>query len=207
MIGPVVVKVGGSLLGWPGLADRLSSYLDGRRADRPVVIVGGGPFADALRDLDRAQAIGEARSHALALRVLDLTAHALAALVPGLAVVEDPADFPALWSAGLTPVLAPRRFLDGDDRSPDPLPHAWTTTTDAIAARLAVRLGASELALLKSAPLPPGADLEAASRLGLVDPEMPRVIGCSCAVNYIHFRDPGGGPALLASRANAAWSG
>ena len=68
-----------------------------------------------------------------------------------------------------SPILAPRRFLDVDDRSPDPLPHAWTTTTDAIAARLAVRLGASELVLLKSASIPPGLDLEAASRIGLVD--------------------------------------
>jgi aspartokinase-like uncharacterized kinase len=189
MRGPVVVKVGGSLLDWPGLADRLSSYLDDRRGDRLVLVVGGGRFADALRELDRAQAIGEVRSHALALRVLDFSAHALAAIVPGLLVVDDVPALPHAWEAGRSPVLAPRRFLDLDDRSPDPLPHAWTTTTDAIAARLASRLGASELVLLKSAPIPPGLDLKAASRLGLVDPEFPRTASGLPIVTYQNLRE------------------
>ena len=189
--GPVVVKVGGSLLDWPGLPDRLAGYLDGRRGDRPVLVVGGGPFADALRDLDRAQSLGEGRSHALALRVLDLTAHALAAMVPGLVVVEEISALPRAWGRGLVPILAPRRFLDRDDRSPDPLPHAWTTTTDAIAARLAVRLGARELVLLKSAPIPRGIDLQAASRLGLVDPEFPRAASRLPVVTARNLRDLG----------------
>jgi aspartokinase-like uncharacterized kinase len=200
MTGPVVVKVGGSLLDWPGLPDRLSAYLDDRRADRLVLVVGGGRFADALRDLDGAQAIGEARSHALALRVLDLTAHALAAIVPGLEVVEDLPALPRAWEAGRSPILAPRRFLDLDDRSPDPLPHAWTTTTDAIAARLAVCLGASELILLKSAPIPPGIDLEAASRLGLVDPEFPRTASGLPIVASLNLRDPGAIPTIIRGR-------
>jgi 5-(aminomethyl)-3-furanmethanol phosphate kinase len=197
MRGPVVVKVGGSLLDWPALADRLTSYLDDRRGDRLVLVVGGGRFADALRDLDRAQAIGEARSHALALRVLDLTAHALAAIVPGLVVVDDIPALPRAWETGRSPILAPRRFLDLDDGSPDPLPHAWTTTTDAIAARLAVRLGARELVLLKSAPIPPGLDLEAASRLGLVDAESPRVASGLPIVACLNLRDPRAIPTIF----------
>jgi aspartokinase-like uncharacterized kinase len=200
MTGPVVVKVGGSLLDWPGLPDRLSAYLDERRGDRLVLVVGGGRFADALRDLDRAQALGEARSHALALRVLDLTAHALAAIVPGLEVVEDVPALPRAWEAGRSPILAPRRFLDLDDRSPDPLPHAWTTTTDAIAARLAVRLGASELVLLKSAPIPNGTGLEAASRLGLVDPEFPRAASGLPIVASLDLREPGASPTIFRGR-------
>lgn len=198
MTGPVVVKVGGSLLEWPGLADRLASYLEGRRAARVVLVVGGGRFADALRGLDRAQSLGEDRSHALALRVLDVTAHALAAVVPGLVVVDEVADLPRAWGLGLVPVLAPRSFLDGDDRSPDPLPHAWSTTTDAIAARLATRLGASGLVLLKSVPAPPGADLEAATRLGLVDPEFARAAAGLPLVAYLDLRGPGGVPVVLA---------
>ena len=157
-------------------------------------VLDGDP-EEALRDLDRTQAIGEARSHALALRVLDFTAHALAAIVPGLVVVDDLNALPRAWETGRSPILAPRRFLDLDDGSPDPLPHAWTTTTDAIAARLAVRLGARELVLLKSAPIPPGLDLEAASRLGLVDPEFPRAASGLPMVRYRNLRgEPGEGP-------------
>ena len=186
MTRPVVVKVGGSLLDWPELPARLSAYLEGRRGDRIVLVAGGGRFADALRDLDRGHAIGEARSHALALRVLDVTAHLLAALLPGSCVIDDLAGLDPAWSGGRLPILAPRRFLDDDDRSPDPLPHAWTTTTDSIAARLAVRLDVRELALLKSAPLPSGCDRDQAAHLGLVDPEFPRA---SEGVGLVTFRN------------------
>lgn len=183
---PVVVKVGGSLFDWPGFSEKLASYLDRRRGDRLVLVVGGGRFADALRHYDSALALGEPASHALALRVLDVTARLVVAIVPGLEVVEDLEAIPDAWSRGKVPVLAPRRFLDGDDRSPDPLPHAWTTTTDSIAARLTVRLGAGELVLLKSTPLPRLCDRSDAARLGLVDAEFPRT---SAEIPLVIFQD------------------
>jgi aspartokinase-like uncharacterized kinase len=187
--GLVVVKVGGSLLDSPELPRRLVSYLELRRTDRLVLIVGGGRFADALRDLDARQGLGEARSHALALRVLDVTAHILASIIPGLEVVENLGALPSAWLRGLVPVLAPRLFLDVDDRSPAPLPHAWTTTTDAIAARVAVRLGAGELALLKSTSLPPTCDRAEAARLGLVDQEFPRASEGVPVVTLMNLRE------------------
>jgi aspartokinase-like uncharacterized kinase len=184
----VVVKVGGSLLDWPELPVRLGRYVEARSDRRLVLIVGGGRFADVLRDLDARHALGEARSHALALRVLDLTAWILADLLPGSRVVEAVESLPAAWSSGLVPILAPRRFLERDDRGESPLPHAWTTTTDAIAARVAVRLDADELALLKSAPLPTGVDRSKAAALGLVDAEFPRASAGVPRVVYHDFR-------------------
>ena len=196
----VVVKVGGSLLGWPPLPGRLSAYLGGRAGDRLVLVVGGGGAADWVRGLDRDHGLGEGRSHELALRALDLTAHALAAVVPGLDVVERVGDFAACWASGRVPVLAPRGFLDEDERTAaDPLPRSWDVTTDAISARLAVRLGAGELALLKSAPLPPGADRAEAARLGLVDPAFPGVARPLGLVTYCDLRG-GGGSCTLESR-------
>lgn len=185
-----MVKVGGSLLDWPSLPGRLTDYLASRQGDRLVLVVGGGRFADALRDLDATHSLGEARSHALALRVLDLSAWVIVDLVPGLVVVDGVDALESAWSGGLVPVLAPRRFLDADDRSGVPLPHAWSTTTDAIAARLAQRIGAGELALLKSAPLPPGTDREQAARLGLVDLEFPPASAELPVVAYVWLRDP-----------------
>jgi 5-(aminomethyl)-3-furanmethanol phosphate kinase len=187
---PVVVKVGGSLLDWPEFPASLAAYLARRAAERLVLVVGGGRFADALRHLDSTHALGEARSHALALHVLGLTARVVADLVPGLEVVEELEGLPSAWSRGMVPVLAPRRFLDDDDRSPDPLPHAWTTTTDSIAARVAVRVGAGELVLLKSADLPEGCNLAEAPRLGLLDPEFPRASEGVPLVTYRNLRDP-----------------
>jgi len=188
----VVIKVGGSLLGWPLLPRRLEDYLAGRAEGRPVLVVGGGPAADWVRLLDRDHNLGPARSHALALRALDLTAHVLAGVVPGLEVLDDPGALAACWSSGRIPVLAPRRFLDADDReAPDPLPHTWDVTTDAIAARLAVFLGAPELVLLKSAPIPPGTDRAEAARLGLVDPAFVAASRRLARVTYVNLRDTG----------------
>ncbi|MEO6811058.1 MAG: uridylate kinase [Isosphaeraceae bacterium] len=187
---PVVVKVGGSLLDWPEFPARLTAYLNQRANDRLLLIVGGGQAADVIRRLDEIHALGEAQAHALALRSLDLTAQILAALVPGLEVVAHPKALDSVWDAGLTPILAPRLMLDDDDRTGvDPLPHSWSVTTDAVAARVAVLLNASELVLLKSAPLPPGADMAEATKLGLIDPAFPVAARPLERVLYLDFRD------------------
>ena len=169
----VVVKVGGSLLDWPGLGPALRRFLDRRisRDDRPVLVVGGGGAADWVRDLDRIHGLGESAAHLLAIRSLDLTAHALARLVPGLEVAESAADLSPVWRSGLTPILAPRRMLDADDLSSSSaaLPHSWDVTSDAISARLAVLLGAGELVLLKSVSVAPRVTPEEATRAGIVD--------------------------------------
>ncbi|MCA1686390.1 MAG: uridylate kinase [Planctomycetia bacterium] len=170
----VVIKVGGSLLGWTEFPARLRAYLDDSASDRILLIVGGGRAADFVRELDSVHGIGEKRSHGLALRALDLTAHAAAALVPGLTVVTRPDDRFRAWERGLVPVLAPRWFLENVDRpSGTPLPESWAVTTDSIAARVAVTLGAEELRLLKSVGLGGVSDRAEAASRGLVDPEFP----------------------------------
>ncbi len=143
-------------------------------------------------------------AHALALRALDLTAHVFATLVTGVRVVERLEDFEPVWQEGRIPLLAPRRFLDEDDQRPDPLPHHWDVTTDAIAARLAVRLEARELVLLKSATLPKGTDRRAAARLGLVDPAFPAVSAPLRRVTYLNLRDPTARPVPLPLEINPA---
>jgi aspartokinase-like uncharacterized kinase len=123
------------------------------------------------------------------LRSLDLTAHVVAELVPGVEVVEELSALDLAWARGRIPALAPRRWLDEvDARSADPLPASWDVTSDAIAARLAVALGAGELALLKSAPPPSGIDRGEAARLGLVDPAFPAVSRPLERVVYLDFR-------------------
>jgi aspartokinase-like uncharacterized kinase len=182
----LVAKVGGSLLTWPGLPEALRRWLD-TQADRRVVLVsGGGRAADFVRELDRLHSLGEESSHTLALRSLDLSAHALAAIVPGLVVVEDTAAMEESWTAGGVPVLAPRRTLDADD--PHTLEHSWRVTTDAIAARLAILFGA-ELILLKSAPIPPGLDRTGAAHVGLVDEAFPEVSRPISRVAYLNLRE------------------
>ena len=200
MIQPVVIKVGGSLFDWPELRSSLAKLLEEQRAARRhlVLLAGGGQAADFVRTLDRTFALGDVPAHHLALRSLDLTAHLLAALLPGLVVVEELAALDGAWNQGRTPVLAPRRFLEEKDlASPDPLPPSWDVTSDAIAARVAVHLSAVELVLLKSTPLPRGTDRRAAACLGLVDRFFPVVARNLGSVVYLDLRDVRREPVLL----------
>ena len=172
----VVVKVGGSLLGWEEFPARLRDYLDRLGSERIVIVVGGGRAADFIRELDSVHAIGEKRSHGLALRALDLTAHVVAALVPGLAVVERSDELPGAWECGVVPVLSPRWFVENVDRhSTAPLPESWAVTTDSIAARAAVYLGAGELRLLKSVGPGELSSRSEAADAGYVDPAFAEV--------------------------------
>lgn len=172
----IVVKVGGSLFGWEGLPLALEGYLRARANTPVVLIAGGGTIVDELRALDRIHGLGEERSHTLALRAMDLTAEIVASLVPGLVVVDRIDGLTPAWSRCETPVFAPRRFLEGEDRvEANPLPHRWEVTSDSIAARLAVRIRSAQVVLLKSADAPPGIDRTTAASLGLVDPAFPGV--------------------------------
>jgi len=194
----VVVKVGGSLLEWEELPERLDAYLKSRRKELIFLIAGGGRAVDLIRDLDHRHGLGDERAHALALYALDLSAHILASLVSGLEVVESPDLIAKICAEGRIPVLATRRFVNADDGSAfEPLPHNWSVTSDSIAARMATLIGAKELVLLKSAPLPEGADRVEAARLGLVDAVFPAVSRRLELVTYLNLREPGAIARLL----------
>src|SRR5262245_42508630 len=87
MISPVIAKVGGSLFDMPDLRQRLSDWISSLD-DCPVLIVpGGGPAADVIRQLDQTHQLGEPAAHRLALQVLTVNAHFLAGLL-GVDVVS-----------------------------------------------------------------------------------------------------------------------
>lgn len=195
----VVAKVGGSLLAWPPLPDRLARFVDDRRmrGERLVLIAGGGGAADWVRDVDRLYALGDEVAHALAVRSLDLTARVLAALVADSRVVASLAEVADSWKSRRAPILAPRLVLDDDRSSPDQLPRNWDTTSDAIAARVAVLLHADELVLLKSTGLPPGTTRDEAARLGIVDVALPRASRGLASVVVVNLREDGATATLL----------
>jgi aspartokinase-like uncharacterized kinase len=187
--GPLVVKVGGSLLDWRDLPRELERFLEPLSAERVVLIAGGGAMVDVLRELDSVHGIGEKRSHALSLRTLDVTARILADLVPGLRAVERLDELGAAWEARTVPVLAPRVFLETVDRlAPDALAETWSATSDSIAARVARSLRAERLVLLKSTAPDRPITREAASELGLVDPVFPAASAGLPAVELVNLR-------------------
>lgn len=153
----LVVKLGGGLLAHP---DQFAAVLEeiGRaaHAQRLLIVPGGGPFADAVREVDARLAPGDDAAHWMAVLAMDQYAHLVASRLAGSVVVHEPDEVAAAFASGRVPVLAPFRWL----RRADPLPHSWDVTSDSIAAWVAGALRAPRLVLVK----PPGA-----SGLHLVD--------------------------------------
>ena len=190
---PVLIKVGGSLLDWPELPSRLTSFLEtlGEESSRVVILVGGGRIVDVIRGLDNAHRFGNIAAHWLAIRALDLTAQILANVLPGSAVVDEPTEFQAAWESGITPILAPHRLVANlGDQAENVIPASWDVTSDSIAAWLAARLGADRLILLKSTEIPAGSTRQRASALGIVDPFFPGMSRGLRRVDCLNARNP-----------------
>lgn len=152
--GLTVVKVGGGLLAQPGLLPRVGQALARLADERAVVIIpGGGPFADQVRQFDQRHGLSPTSAHWMATLAMDQFAWVIAAEVSGSRIVEDRAGILQAHREGAIPVLAPSRWL----RATDELPHRWEVTSDSLAAYLATLLGAPELILVK--PVSGGTEL------------------------------------------------
>ena len=169
MTGPLtVVKIGGSLLGSPRLDPVLAAIADARPA-RAVVVPGGGPFADAVRETQALLGFGDALAHRLALDAMSAVTAILTDRHPALAVAAGADEIAAQQRAGFVPVWDPRGLRSG---RPD-IPEIWDVTSDSLAAWLARETGADRLVLVKSADAPTGASLAELAGAGLVDAAFP----------------------------------
>ena len=173
----IVVKVGGSLYDLPDLGPRLAAWL--RTLTEPALLVpGGGATADVVRDLDRCHGLGEATGHELALRALALNAWFLAALLSrtgiGSVPVCNPLSSPLTDRVSLLDAYA--FWVSDACTNPVALPACWDATSDSVAARAAVVLGASELVFLKSVTIAEPYDWTEAARRGAVDAVFCRIL-------------------------------
>ncbi len=146
-IARAVVKIGGRLASDPALLRQVGRDVAWLAAETSLVVVpGGGPFADAVRDADRRHGLPPSTAHWMAIQAMDQYAGLLCAVVPGSELVRDSAGVVAARRRGAVPILAPSLWL----RAADELPHTWEVTSDSLAACLAGLLGAERLLLVKA---------------------------------------------------------
>jgi (4-(4-[2-(gamma-L-glutamylamino)ethyl]phenoxymethyl)furan-2-yl)methanamine synthase len=149
-----VVKIGGGLLNTARLDAVLHAIDDAARLTRVLIVPGGGPFADAVRDIDRRMHLSDAAAHWMAILAMDQYAHLIASRLPSAVVVHQREAITPALDRGALPVIAPYDWL----READPLPHSWDATSDSIAAWMTGQVGAPSLVLVKP-PHAEGADL------------------------------------------------
>jgi probable H4MPT-linked C1 transfer pathway protein len=151
----IVVKLGGGVLAHADHFDAALAAIGGAARERRLLVVpGGGPFADAVREVDRRLGLSDDAAHWMAVLAMDQYAHLVAARLAGGLLVSETCEIAAAPRAGRVPVLAPSRWL----READPLPHAWDVTSDSIAAWVAGAVGARRLVVIKP-PNATGSDL------------------------------------------------
>jgi len=167
-MGPLVetvVKVGGGVLSSVDVLDAVLSALHAAAQSHPILVVpGGGPFADTIRDVDRRLGLSDAAAHWMAVLAMDQHAYLIADRLASSALVTEPHEIASAIDARKIAVLAPFRWL----LHADPLPHSWDVTSDSIAAWVAGRVGAQRLILVK----PRGVDPSTAA----VDPYFARAL-------------------------------
>ncbi len=165
---PWVVKLGGSFT----RTDALPRWLDALAVARVVVVPGGGPFADAVRDAQRRWRFDDGTAHAMALHGMIQFGLMLCGLCPRLRPAPDFATIQHAIAAGFSAVWLPEAAL----LEQAGVPASWDVTSDSLAAWLTQQLQAQQLLLIKSARIPTVAT--EASRLvadGLLDFAFPRM--------------------------------
>jgi aspartokinase-like uncharacterized kinase len=141
-----VIKIGGGLSAIPGALDQVcAAVAEVSRKHRLLVIPGGGPFADTVRDLQSRFALSNDAAHWMALLAMDQYGYVLAEKIAGSVLLDEPGAIAAAVRPGRAGVLTPSRWM----RSADVLPHTWDVTSDSIAAFVAGALQAAHLILIK----------------------------------------------------------
>jgi aspartokinase-like uncharacterized kinase len=174
-----IVKVGGSLLGRGDFPDRFRDWYDRQPMAETLIVVGGGAVVDAIRQYDALRPGDPESIHWLCVDLLDAT----------FQLVRSWLDWPAIlaphqlqqgvattFSVDRPTLVAVRSFYHRDaGELAHRLPADWQTTTDSIAALLAVIANADEIVLLKSCRIDPAMNLGELAERGIVDRAFPAI--------------------------------
>lgn len=166
-----VVKLGGSLAD----SAHLPLWLAALECSRTVIVPGGGPFAEQVRQTQKRWAFDDGTAHHMAILAMCQYGMMLAALRPGLGTATRAEQLLAAGGRAVVWLPLPEQLNAAG------VPASWDITSDSLAAWLAGRLGARQLLLVKSvasfapegAPQAQSIGCQALVREGLVDPAFP----------------------------------
>jgi len=134
------------------------------------VVIGGGELIDAIRRLDQVRPGDPVDTHWLCIELMEITRRVFANWFdwrPLTSHEELREQMQVGFCSERPTVVAVTSFYDRD--TDIRVPWDWRTTSDTIAAILAVTVNADELVLLKSCEVDSRLDIVALSQAGIVD--------------------------------------
>ena len=167
-----ILKLGGSLLSLPDVADRLISFVDQHQVANPAVVVGGGDAANLVRDWAQRFELSDSAAHDLALKAMTLNSELLSHLSDRFVLADEPGGCGVLWrpeQIAVLQILPSVARLEAKLSKTQHLPKSWDVTSDSIAAWLALYWNAERLYLLKSIDFPTELNQDRLSREQLRD--------------------------------------
>lgn len=169
--GPVVIKLGGSVIRSPDLRAWLDVIAG---APCPVVVVpGGGALADEVRQSQSQLGFGDLAAHRMALLAMDQLAWAIAGLRPDFEVGDSEAALAESLAENRIAVWAPFSLIA---KRADIAP-SWAITSDSLALWLAGRLQARRCYVIKSiVRSQKAASAASLARDGIVDEAFPDML-------------------------------
>jgi dihydroneopterin aldolase len=159
-----IIKLGGSTASASEM-DVWISALAGSAL--PLVIVpGGGPFADQVREAQERMGFSDAAAHAMAILAMDQFGHVILDRDERLTSARTLDDMRRTLEGASVPVWLPSAVtIPASD-----IPVSWDITSDSLAAWLAGKIGADALLLIKQTAAFRDADcIDSLTAAGIVD--------------------------------------
>ncbi len=160
----IVVKLGGSIYNTPELRAWLN-VLDDLAKQQPIVIVpGGGPFANQVRNAQKLHGFDDSHAHHMAILAMAQFGLLIKGIAPNCQMFYFPTNKPVTSPKGLSVWLPDESLLSQAE-----IMHSWAITSDSLALWLANKLNAEQLILIKQNYLNRNRSITELSKLGLVD--------------------------------------
>lgn len=205
-----VVKLGGSSSVDARLFEWIKALAKG--AEPLVIVPGGGPFADQVREAQVRIGFSDETAHKMAILAMDQFGLMLCDLCSRFQPAGEMNEFRQVLDAGQIPVWLPSALTIGRRD----IAASWSVTSDSLAAWLAGTIGAVTLLLIKqTADFSQEDDIEALQSRGIVDaslgsmlpPEVQlRVAGSDHLTSAGLHLEQGRVPGVSIAHNNRAWS-
>ncbi|MDQ6435413.1 dihydroneopterin aldolase [Mesorhizobium sp. LHD-90] len=193
---PLVVKLGGST----SRAAELDIWIAALAGSTtPLVVVpGGGPFADMVREAQPRLRFSDSAAHKMAILAMDQFGQVILDRHSRFVAARSIADIEAALVDGQVPVWLPSDLAF----SAPEIPQSWDVTSDSLAAWLAGRLGVETLLLIKQTDdFSTDDDVAGLSQRGVVDTALPSILPKTVALRLAGPCDAAAaGPDLASSR-------